>query len=171
MSLNCWAPSRLALDVPGLADLGSQRFSRAGPCPPPHAHLSPPSTGVFLIPYFIMLFFTGVPLFLMELSLGQYGAAGPITVWKCCPLLKGNLCVSVLERSNTALKWYKAEQIRGFQVPFEVRLTFVFFKKPFSKPCCTNPNLHEDPLTLLAGLQVLASGCCACPRWCASTTT
>lgn len=37
-----------------------------------------------------MLFITGVPLFLMELSLGQYGAAGPITVWKCCPLLKGN---------------------------------------------------------------------------------
>ncbi|KAM4697322.1 sodium-dependent proline transporter-like isoform 2-T3 [Discoglossus pictus] len=36
-----------------------------------------------------MLFFTGLPLFLMELSLGQYGAAGPITVWKCCPILKG----------------------------------------------------------------------------------
>uniref|UniRef100_A0A3Q1AYX8 Transporter n=1 Tax=Amphiprion ocellaris TaxID=80972 RepID=A0A3Q1AYX8_AMPOC len=56
--------------------------------------------GVFLIPYFIMLFVTGVPLFLMELSLGQYGAAGPITVWKCCPLLKGigigMLCVSTL---------------------------------------------------------------------------
>ncbi|PIO22665.1 hypothetical protein AB205_0190850, partial [Aquarana catesbeiana] len=43
----------------------------------------------FLIPYSIMLFFTGLPLFLMELSLGQYGAAGPITVWKCCPILKG----------------------------------------------------------------------------------
>ncbi|XP_060627320.2 sodium-dependent proline transporter-like [Anolis sagrei] len=45
--------------------------------------------GVFLIPYCIMLLFVGLPLFLMELSLGQYGAAGPITVWKCCPLLKG----------------------------------------------------------------------------------
>lgn len=36
-----------------------------------------------------MLFLTGLPLFLMELSLGQYGATGPITVWKCCPILRG----------------------------------------------------------------------------------
>ncbi|XP_042751015.1 sodium-dependent proline transporter-like, partial [Lagopus leucura] len=45
--------------------------------------------GVFLIPYFLMLLLVGLPLFLMELSLGQYGAAGPITVWKCCPILQG----------------------------------------------------------------------------------
>ncbi|XP_053161958.1 sodium-dependent proline transporter-like [Hemicordylus capensis] len=45
--------------------------------------------GVFLIPLAVMLLFAGLPLFLMELSLGQYGAAVPITVWKCCPLLKG----------------------------------------------------------------------------------
>lgn len=50
-----------------------------------------PFSGVFLIPYTIMLVFTGLPLFLMELSLGQYGATGPLSVWKCCPLLKGKL--------------------------------------------------------------------------------
>ncbi len=45
--------------------------------------------GVFLIPYFLMLFFGGIPLFYMELALGQYQREGPISVWKICPLLKG----------------------------------------------------------------------------------
>lgn len=55
--------------------------------PRPSAPLLLP--GVFLIPYFLMLLLVGLPLFLMELSLGQYGAAGPITVWKCCPIMQG----------------------------------------------------------------------------------
>ncbi|NXK99565.1 SC6A7 protein, partial [Mesembrinibis cayennensis] len=61
--------------------------------------------GVFLIPYFIMLLVTGLPLFLMELSLGQYGAAGPITVWKCCPLLKG-IGVAMLIVSSLVSLYY-----------------------------------------------------------------
>uniref|UniRef100_A0AAY4CSS7 Transporter n=1 Tax=Denticeps clupeoides TaxID=299321 RepID=A0AAY4CSS7_9TELE len=79
--------------------------------------------GVFLIPYFIMLFFTGVPLFLMELSLGQYGAAGPITVWKCCPLLKGigigMLCVSTLVclYYNVIIAWTFYYLFSSFQMP------------------------------------------------------
>ncbi|KAL9962432.1 hypothetical protein ACROYT_G031536 [Oculina patagonica] len=44
----------------------------------------------FLIPYFIMLFLNGVPLFFLELAIGQWFSSGVIGVWKSiCPLMKG----------------------------------------------------------------------------------
>ncbi|XP_068246956.1 sodium- and chloride-dependent glycine transporter 1-like isoform X1 [Palaemon carinicauda] len=45
--------------------------------------------GAFLIPYGIMLLICGMPLMFFELSLGQFGREGPITVWKICPLFTG----------------------------------------------------------------------------------
>ncbi|KAF5909365.1 sodium- and chloride-dependent GABA transporter 2-like isoform X2, partial [Clarias magur] len=46
--------------------------------------------GVFLIPYLVFLFACGIPLFLMEISLGQYTNQGSITCWrKICPLFEG----------------------------------------------------------------------------------
>ncbi|RWS27884.1 sodium-dependent noradrenaline transporter-like protein [Leptotrombidium deliense] len=46
--------------------------------------------GVFLIPYSLMLIFTALPLFFLELSLGQFNKSGPITLWnKVCPTMKG----------------------------------------------------------------------------------
>ncbi|KFB51150.1 AGAP010621-PA-like protein [Anopheles sinensis] len=46
--------------------------------------------GAFLIPYCIMLLFGGLPLFYMELALGQFHRCGCLSIWKrICPVLKG----------------------------------------------------------------------------------
>ena len=48
--------------------------------------------GAFLIPYFTMLFLCGMPLFFMELAIGQYFSLGPVTSWSAlCPIAKGKL--------------------------------------------------------------------------------
>jgi SNF family Na+-dependent transporter len=45
--------------------------------------------GAFLIPFTFFLLVAGIPLFYLELAIGQYGSSGPITIWRCAPLFKG----------------------------------------------------------------------------------
>ena len=49
-------------------------------------------SGAFLLPYILMLIMGGIPLFYMELALGQFNRSGAITCWaRICPLFKGKL--------------------------------------------------------------------------------
>ncbi|XP_069471354.1 sodium-dependent serotonin transporter [Ambystoma mexicanum] len=68
--------------------------------------------GAFLIPYTIMAIFGGIPLFYMELALGQYHRNGCISIWrKICPIFKGigyAICVIALYIAfyyNTIMAW------------------------------------------------------------------
>uniref|UniRef100_A0A914W3A0 Transporter n=2 Tax=Plectus sambesii TaxID=2011161 RepID=A0A914W3A0_9BILA len=45
--------------------------------------------GAFLIPYLIMMLLAGMPIFFMELIIGQFSSLGCISVWKVVPLFKG----------------------------------------------------------------------------------
>ncbi|XP_067116061.1 sodium- and chloride-dependent GABA transporter 2-like isoform X2 [Osmerus mordax] len=46
--------------------------------------------GVFFVPYLLFLFLCGVPLFLLETSLGQFTSLGGVSAWRSiCPLFGG----------------------------------------------------------------------------------
>ncbi|XP_071443085.1 sodium- and chloride-dependent creatine transporter 1-like isoform X2 [Hetaerina americana] len=45
--------------------------------------------GAFLIPYFICLITGGVPIFFLEVGVGQFMSEGGITAWNICPIFKG----------------------------------------------------------------------------------
>uniref|UniRef100_A0A8K9Y1X2 Transporter n=1 Tax=Oncorhynchus mykiss TaxID=8022 RepID=A0A8K9Y1X2_ONCMY len=68
--------------------------------------------GAFLLPYMLMAVFGGVPLFYMELALGQFHRSGCISIWKhICPIFKGvgfAICIIALYIAfyyNTIMAW------------------------------------------------------------------
>jgi hypothetical protein len=55
--------------------------------------------GAFLIPYIVVLFLIGKPLYYLEMAVGQFLAGGPVKVWALSPVLTGTLtscCFHVL---------------------------------------------------------------------------
>ena len=45
--------------------------------------------GESLIAYIILMAIVGLPLYVIELSLGQFGRTGIVQLWRAVPLLKG----------------------------------------------------------------------------------
>ncbi|KAF2359890.1 Sodium:neurotransmitter symporter [Trinorchestia longiramus] len=96
--------------------------------------------GAFLVPYVIMLLFGGLPLFFLELALGQYHKQGCITVWRrICPMLKGigyAICMIDLYMAmyyNTILAW----SVYYLVASFSSELPWTSCDNAWNTPNCT----------------------------------
>ncbi|XP_065199534.1 sodium-dependent dopamine transporter [Planococcus citri] len=95
--------------------------------------------GAFLIPYCIMLFVGGIPLFYMELALGQFYRRGAITCWgRIVPLFKGIGYSVVLIAFyvdfyyNVIIAW----ALRFFFASFTDLLPWTTCNNPWNTPFC-----------------------------------
>ncbi|KAA8590976.1 hypothetical protein FQN60_001919 [Etheostoma spectabile] len=54
-------------------------------------HVTPShlDSGVFLIPYLLIVFIGGIPVFFLEIALGQFMKQGGVSAWNIAPLFKG----------------------------------------------------------------------------------
>ncbi|XP_036124933.1 sodium-dependent serotonin transporter [Molossus molossus] len=97
--------------------------------------------GAFLIPYTIMAIFGGIPLFYMELVLGQYHRNGCISIWKkICPMFKGigyAICIItfyIASYYNTIMAWALYYLISSFTN----QLPWTSCNNPWNTDNCTN---------------------------------
>ncbi|XP_018568681.1 sodium-dependent dopamine transporter [Anoplophora glabripennis] len=95
--------------------------------------------GAFLVPYCIMLIVGGIPLFYMELALGQFNRKGAITCWgRLCPLFKGIGYAVVLIAFyvdfyyNVIIAW----ALRFFFASFTDLLPWTTCDNPWNTPNC-----------------------------------
>uniref|UniRef100_A0A8R1U0L6 Transporter n=1 Tax=Onchocerca volvulus TaxID=6282 RepID=A0A8R1U0L6_ONCVO len=103
--------------------------------------------GAFLIPYTLMVLIAGVPLFYMELALGQYYRKGAVTTWGwICPLFKGiGYCVIMIAFYtdffyNVIIAW----ALHFFLKSFTTHLPWASCENDYNSIICYEPSWNDD---------------------------
>ncbi|KAI3357615.1 hypothetical protein L3Q82_016033, partial [Scortum barcoo] len=109
--------------------------------------------GAFLIPYFIFLFGGGLPVFFLEVALGQYTSEGGITCWaKLCPIFTGIGYASVVIVSLLNI-YYIVILAWGlyylFQC-FQPELPWAKCKQPWNTEYCVEDTVRKNKTLWLA---------------------
>ncbi|XP_047585749.1 sodium-dependent dopamine transporter isoform X2 [Lutra lutra] len=96
--------------------------------------------GAFLVPYLLFMVIAGMPLFYMELALGQFNREGAAGVWKICPVLKGVGFTVILISLyvgffyNVIIAW----ALHYFFSSFSVDLPWVHCNNTWNSPNCSD---------------------------------
>jgi len=100
--------------------------------------------GAFLIPYTVMNLIAGIPLFLMEMSIGQFSSSGVVKVWRLSPLFQGigyaMVCVSAILAPyyNLIIAWSLVYLFSSFTTT----LPWASCNNFWNSPNCSH--LHQD---------------------------
>lgn len=67
-------------------------------------------TGAFLIPYVLFVVLGSLPVFFLEVTVGQYTRCGAMKAWKIVPVVKGmyQMLLSVPLRTNALCSCYRS---------------------------------------------------------------
>ncbi|XP_031432787.2 sodium-dependent dopamine transporter [Clupea harengus] len=105
--------------------------------------------GAFLVPYMFFMVIAGMPLFYMELALGQYNREGAAGVWKICPIFKGVGFTVILISLyvgfyyNVIISW----ALFYFFSSFSSDLPWVNCNNPWNSPNCSESALNDSQKT------------------------
>ncbi|KAK2164414.1 hypothetical protein NP493_1414g01000 [Ridgeia piscesae] len=120
---------------------------------------------VFLIPYVIMLALVGIPIFFLELSVGQFTSSSPLTCWGMAPVFKGigyaMIAVSSLVSIyyNIIISW----AIFYFFASFTSDLPWQHCDREYATPYCRtflNGSITEERCTDMGLLANTTIGVC-----------
>ncbi|RCN32885.1 Sodium:neurotransmitter symporter family protein, partial [Ancylostoma caninum] len=97
-----------------------------------------------------MVLLAGIPLFYMELSLGQYYRKGAITTWgRVCPLFKGiGYCVIMIAFYtdffyNVVIAW----GLHYLYASFTINLPWASCNNSYNSPACYEPHWSDGSST------------------------
>uniref|UniRef100_A0A8C8ZEJ4 Transporter n=1 Tax=Prolemur simus TaxID=1328070 RepID=A0A8C8ZEJ4_PROSS len=96
--------------------------------------------GAFLVPYLLFMVIAGMPLFYMELALGQFNREGAAGVWKICPILKGVGFTVILISLyvgffyNVIIAW----ALHYFFSSFTMELPWIHCNNTWNSPNCSD---------------------------------
>ncbi|XP_044299443.1 sodium- and chloride-dependent creatine transporter 1 [Varanus komodoensis] len=102
--------------------------------------------GVFLIPYLLIAILGGIPIFFLEISLGQFMKAGSINVWNVAPLFKGLGFASmvIVFYCNTYYIMVLAWAFYYLVKSFTATLPWSTCQNPWNSLECVEIFRHED---------------------------